>query len=284
MTARALHASRRLPGPGLRLSLTSGGVLVLLALLVIVGPWLSPHDGVTPDWQSLSVAPGLGNAHVFGTDSMGRDLFVRVMEGGRVSLLVGVAATLISVVIGVAWGAIAGFFGGRVDAAMMRLVDILYALPFLFLIILLMVAFGRQLWLLFVSIGLVSWLDMARIVRGQTLALREREFVLAARVAGLSRWAIIRRHILPNVRGVVAIYATLTVPQVILAESFLSFLGLGVAPPATSWGSLVNEGVAQMEAAPWLLLIPGGFLVLTLFCFNFLGDGLRDLLDPESRP
>ncbi|HET9680386.1 MAG TPA: ABC transporter permease subunit, partial [Gammaproteobacteria bacterium] len=229
-----------------------------------------------------STPPSLADGHLFGTDALGRDLFVRVMRAGQVSLAVGIAATLISVLIGVAWGAFSGFMGGRVDAVMMRIVDILYAMPFLFFVILLMVFFGRQLWLLFLAIGAVIWLDMARIVRGQTLALKQREFIAAARLAGLGPLAIIRRHILPNLGGLVVVYATLTVPQAILVESFLSFLGLGVAPPATSWGALVNEAVAQLEAAPWLLLFPGSLLALTLFCFNFLGDGLRDWLDTDQ--
>jgi oligopeptide transport system permease protein len=200
-----------------------------------------------------------------------------------VSLLVGVAATLVSLVIGVAWGAVAGYFGGRLDHAMMRLVDILYAMPFLFFVILLMVFFGRNLLLMFVAIGAVNWLDMARIVRGQTLSLKQREFVEAARAAGVAPLAIIRRHIVPNLLGVVAVYVTLTIPQVMLVESFLSFLGLGVQEPMTSWGALVEDGAREMESAPWMLLFPAAFLALTLFCFNFLGDGLRDALDPHDR-
>lgn len=264
------------------LAVVCGGLLLLMLLLVILGPLLSPYDGITPHWNQLSTSPSLADGHLFGTDALGRDLFVRVMRAGQVSLAVGIAATLISVLIGVTWGAVAGYMGGRVDALMMRAVDILYAMPFLFFVILLMVFFGRQIWLLFLAIGAVIWLDMARIVRGQTLALNQREFIAAARLAGLGPLAIIRRHILPNLAGLVVVYATLTVPQAILVESFLSFLGLGVQPPATSWGALVNEAVAQLEAAPWLLLFPGGLLAITLFCFNFLGDGLRDWLDPEQ--
>ncbi len=208
---------------------------------------------------------------------------MRTLHGGRVSLLVGVVATLVSVTFGVIWGATAGYVGGRLDHLMMRIVDVLYAMPFMFFVILLMVLFGRNFVLIFVAIGAINWLDMARIVRGQTLSLRRREFVEAAEVTGVSTPAIISRHIVPNLLGVVAVYATLTVPQVILVESFLSFLGLGVQEPMTSWGALVNQGAKLMEFSPWVLLFPAGFLALTLFCFNFLGDGLRDALDPRDR-
>ncbi len=203
--------------------------------------------------------------------------------GGRISLLVGIVSTLVSLVIGIAWGATAGFVGGRVDRVMMRIVDILYALPFMFLVILLMVLFGRNILLIFVAIGAINWLDMARIVRGQTLGLKQREFVEAARVSGVRTGAIILRHIVPNLLGVVVIYVTLTIPQVILVESFLSFLGLGVQEPMTSWGVLVSDGALDMENAPWMLLFPAVFLAVTLFCFNYLGDGLRDALDPRDR-
>jgi oligopeptide transport system permease protein len=256
--------------------------LGLIALACVVGPWLAPHSGEALDFASVGTAPSLDDGHWFGTDNVGRDLFARTLEGGRVSLLVGLLATLVSVVIGVAWGAIAGYFGGRVDALMMRAVDILYALPFMFLVILLMVLFGRHFALVFVAIGAINWLDMARIVRGQTLSLRRREFVDAARLAGAPPLAIVRGHIVPNLLGVVVVYATLTVPQVILVESFLSFLGLGVQEPATSWGVLVNDGAADMEVAPWALLFPAGFLAATLLCLNFLGDALRDVLDPNA--
>ncbi|MGQ0529412.1 MAG: ABC transporter permease subunit [Panacagrimonas sp.] len=259
-------------------------LLTLMVALIFLGPMLSPwsydyidFDG---DWRAPPQTQGM---HVFGTDHLGRDLFVRTLIGGRISLMVGVVATLVSLLIGVSYGAIAGYFGGRIDAVMMRAVDILYAMPFMFLVILLMVLFGRHLILIFVAIGAINWLDMARIVRGQTLALRNREFVLAARASGVRHGLIIRRHIVPNLLGVVAVYVTLTIPQVILVESFLSFLGLGVQEPATSWGALVNEGARDMEAAPWALAFPAGFLALTLFCFNFLGDGLRDALDPKDR-
>jgi oligopeptide transport system permease protein len=259
--------------------------LVLLCAIVvacIAGPWLSPYSGEETDWSMMSAAPGFADTHYFGTDALGRDLFVRTLEGGRISLAVGLAATLVSLLIGVSWGAIAGYAGGRVDAVMMRFTDILYALPFLFFVILLMVMFGRNLFLMFIAIGAVNWLDMARIVRGQTLSLREKEFIMAARAMGQRPIVIITRDILPNLLGVVIVYATLTVPQVILVESFLSFLGLGVQEPDTSWGALVNEGAREMETAPWMLLFPAGFLAATLFALNFIGDGLRDALDPKE--
>ncbi|MEJ2513876.1 MAG: ABC transporter permease subunit [Gammaproteobacteria bacterium] len=274
-------AGRRLAGN--RPAVAAGVILAILVLLVLAGPLLSPYSYDQTDWDSMSLPPELASGHVFGTDALGRDLFVRTMEGGRVSLAVGVVATLVSLVIGVTWGAVAGYAGGRADRIMMRIVDVLYALPFMFLVILLMVFFGRSILLMFVAIGAINWLDMARIVRGQTLSLKQREFVEAARAIGVPPGRIIRRHIVPNLLGVVAVYVTLTIPQVILVESFLSFLGLGVQEPMTSWGALVNEGAHELEQAPWMLLIPGGFLALTLFCFNFLGDGLRDALDPRDR-
>jgi len=266
-----------------RAALAAMVILGAIVLLVLVGPALSPWAPDAIDWDHFATPPTLANQHWFGTDSLGRDLFARTLHGGRISLLVGLVATAVSLVIGIAWGATAGYLGGRVDALMMRLVDILYALPFMFFVILLMVFFGRNIYLIFVAIGAINWLDMARIVRGQTLALKQREFIEAAVVGGLSSAAIIRRHIVPNLLGVVAVYVTLTIPQVILVESFLSFLGLGVQEPATSWGALVNEGAQEMESAPWMLLFPAGFLAVTLFCFNFIGDGLRDALDPRDR-
>lgn len=264
-------------------AVTAVTLLALLVALVIAGPWLSPYAYDQTNWALIAAPPDLASGHVFGTDALGRDLFVRVMHGGRISLLVGIVATMVSLAIGIAWGAAAGYLGGRVDGVMMRIVDILYALPFMFLVILLMVFFGRHIVLIFVAIGAINWLDMARIVRGQTLTLRHKEFVEAARAGGVSTFNIIRRHIVPNLLGVVAVYATLTVPQVILVESFLSFLGLGVQEPSTSWGALVNEGAQQMETAPWLLIFPGVFLAATLFCLNFIGDGLRDALDPRDK-
>jgi oligopeptide transport system permease protein len=259
------------------------GVLLLMAVLVLLGPLLVPWSYDYTDWDNVSVPPSLSTSHWFGTDALGRDLFVRTLYGGRISLLVGLVATAVSLIIGISYGAVAGYFGGRVDQVMMRIVDILYALPFMFLVILLMVLFGRNILLIFVAIGAINWLDMARIVRGQALSLRKREFVDAARAGGVPTARIIRRHIVPNLLGVVIVYATLTVPQVILVESFLSFLGLGVQEPMTSWGALVNEGSQELENAPWSLLFPALFLAATLFCFNFLGDGLRDALDPRDR-
>jgi oligopeptide transport system permease protein len=220
--------------------------------------------------------------YLFGTDALGRDLLTRVLVGGRISLSVGFAATLVSVFIGVLWGATAGYLGGKLDTLMMRIVDILYALPFTIIVILLMVLFGRNFVLLFVAIGAVEWLTMARIVRGQVISLKHREFVEAAVSLGLSEPRILLRHILPNVTGSVIIYATLTVPNVMLLEAVLSFLGLGVPPPLSSWGVLIDEGARAMETSPWLLWLPAAFFSLTLFSLNFLGDGLRDALDPKS--
>ncbi len=262
----------------------SGAILLAILLLAIVGPWLSPNDYLTTNFDGILKPPGLSGAHLFGTDDLGRDLFVRTMLGIRVTLLVAVVASLVSLVIGVTYGAVAGYVGGRVDAVMMRFVDTLYALPFIFLVILLMVAFERNFLLIFVAIGAINWLDMARIVRGQTISLREREFVDAARLVGVSTAGIIFRHIAPNLLGIVVVYVTLTIPQAILVESFLSFLGLGIQEPQTSLGALVDAGVNQMEGASWTLLIPATLLALILLCFNFLGDALRDFFDARRAP
>lgn len=266
-----------------RAAVTAMIVLAVIVVLVIFGPLLSPYAYDYPDWDKIQQAPSFADAHYFGTDGIGRDLFVRTLYGGRVSLMVGIVATLVSLIIGVAYGATAGYLGGRVDNIMMRIVDVLYTVPFMFFVILLMVVFGRHLILIFVAIGAINWLDMARIVRGQTLSLKHREFIEAAEAVGVSTPAIIRRHIVPNLLGIVVVYITLTIPQVILIESFLSFLGLGVQEPLTSWGALVNEGAEDMESAPWSLIFPALFLATTLFCFNFIGDGLRDALDPKDR-
>lgn len=265
-------------------AVAAGTMLGLLALMVLFGPLFSPWYFDQIDFAGpWGADPAWDDGHVFGTDTVGRDLFARTLVGGRISLMVGLVSTAVSLLIGVAYGAIAGYFGGRLDSVMMRIVDVLYALPFMFFVILLMVMFGRNIFLIFVAIGAVNWLDMARIVRGQTLSLRRREFIDAAIVAGTPPLDIIRRHIVPNLMGVVVVYATLTIPQVILVESFLSFLGLGVQEPMTSWGALVNDGAREMEATIWPLLFPASFLALTLLCFNFLGDGLRDALDPKDR-
>ncbi|WP_413992641.1 ABC transporter permease subunit [Labrys okinawensis] len=224
-----------------------------------------------------------GQYFLLGTDANGRDLLSRIMLGGQISLLVGILASLVSLLLGVTYGAISGFAGGRTDNVMMRFVEILYSLPFTFFVILLVVYFGRNFVLIFVAIGAIEWLDMARIVRGQTLSLKRREFVAAAHAMGLSDWAVIRQHIIPNTIGQVVIFLTVRIPRVILLESFLSFLGLGVQEPLTSWGALIAIGAGSMQAAPWLLICPAAFFVTTLFCLNFIGDGLRDALDPKDR-
>jgi oligopeptide transport system permease protein len=264
-------------------AVASMAVLAVIATIALLAPWLSPHPYDEIYWERILAPPDFANAHWFGTDGNGRDLFVRTLYGARVSLMVGMLATAVSLVIGVTWGAIAGYFGGRLDNLMMRFVDIMYSLPFMFFVILLMVVFGRHIFLIFIAIGAVEWLTMARIVRGQTLSVKSKEFIEAARAAGVRNRRIITRHIIPNVLGPVIVYVTLTVPQVILIESFLSFLGLGVQEPLTSWGVLISEGAAQMESAPWLLIFPATSLAITLFCFNFIGDGLRDALDPKDR-
>jgi oligopeptide transport system permease protein len=269
-----------------RAAVASLAVLGLLVVASLVAPALSRFALDEVDWSLATLAspPSLANGHWFGTDSNGRDLFVRVWAGTQVSLLVALLATAVSLVIGVAWGATAGYLGGRVDDWMMRFVDVLYALPYMFFVIILTVVFGRSLFLIFLAIGAVGWLTMARIVRGQALALRNQPFVDAAITLGLPARRIIARHVVPNVASTVIVYATLTVPQVILFESFLSFLGLGVQEPLTSLGRLVAEGAAEMESAPWQLLAPSAVLAAILLCLNFLGDGLRDALDPRQRP
>jgi oligopeptide transport system permease protein len=274
-----------------RAAVASMIVLAIITCMALFAPYLSryAYDAIdydlvscAPSWWPGDAACSAGGTHWFGTDAVGRDLFVRVLYGARVSLAVGVVATLVSLVIGVLYGATAGYLGGRVDAVMMRAVDILYSLPFIFFVIILMVMFDRNFILLFVAIGAVVWLTMARIVRGQTLSAKQKEYIEAARAAGVSPFAIITRHIIPNVVGPVVVYVTLTVPDVILTESFLSFLGLGIQEPLTSWGVLISDGANTMESAPWLLVFPALFMAVTLFCFNFIGDGLRDALDPKD--
>jgi oligopeptide transport system permease protein len=265
-----------------RAAVTGMVVLGLLVLAAVFGPYLTGFRYDEINKNDVWVGP-LTAGHLIGTDSLGRDLLARLLMGLRVSLAIGLVATFVSLVIGVAWGAVAGFMGGRLDELMMRFVDVLYSLPFIFFVILLTVTFGSNIILIFIAIGAVEWLTMSRIVRGQTLTLKHKEFVEAARAAGLSQSAIIVRHIVPNLLGPVVVYVTLTIPAVILAESFLSFLGLGVQPPMASLGTLIANGAQDMELAPWLLTFPSIVMVVTLMCFNFIGDGLRDAIDPKDR-
>ena len=258
-------------------------ILSLIALLVLIGPAFSIHEYDAIDWNYMASPPDGESQHWFGTDSLGRDLFVRTMMGGRISFMVGIMGALVAVLIGTLYGATAGYMGGKIDSVMMRILEILQSFPFMFLVILLVTMFGRSIMLIFIAIGAVSWLDMARIVRGQTISLKNREFIEAAIVSGTQPSAIITRHIVPNVMGIVVVYASLLVPGMILFESFLSFLGLGVQEPMTSWGALVNEGAQSMGVAFWQLAFPVIFLVVTLLCFNYVGDGLRDALDPKDR-
>lgn len=263
-----------------RMAMISLVILIGIALVSLIGPAISPY---AYDQQNLDrVFEGPGKDHIFGTDNLGRDLFARTTYGGRISLAVGLLATLVSLVIGVSYGMFSGYTGGRIDAWMMRAVDVLYALPFTIFVILLMVIFGRNFLLLFLAIGAVEWLTMARITRAQTMNLKRSEFIEAARALGYSHGRILFRHLLPNLIGPIIVYATLTVPAVMLLEAVLSFLGLGVQAPMSSWGSLIKEGAEKMDAAPWLLFFPGMFFCLSLFALNFLGDGLRDALDPKS--
>jgi len=263
-----------------KLAVFGGATITFMVLFCVVGPWFSPYTYEQQDLARYAQPPS--NDHWFGTDKLGRDQLTRVMYGGRVSLGVGLAATLVSLTIGVLYGAVSGLIGGKTDAVMMRFVDILYALPFTVFVILLMVYFGRDVILLFIAIGAVEWLTMARIVRGQVQALRKQEFIEAAIALGLRRHRIILRHMIPNVLGPVAVYTTLTIPAVMLLEAFLSFLGLGVQPPMSSWGTMIKDGSELMEEFPWLLMIPAAFFSLTLFSLNFLGDGLRDSLDVRA--
>ncbi|HEX4178856.1 MAG TPA: ABC transporter permease subunit [Rhizomicrobium sp.] len=265
-----------------RAAVTGAVVLAILIVLAIVGPWLVPYRYDEINKDDVWLAP-MVHGHLLGSDALGRDLLARLFMGLRVSLAIGAVATSVSLVVGVIWGATAGYLGGVVDELMMRIVDVLYSLPYIFFVILLMVTFGSNFILMFVAIGAVEWLTMARIVRGQTLSIKQKEFIEAARASGVSPPGIILRHVIPNVVGPVMVYVTLTVPGVILTESFLSFLGLGIQEPLTSWGVLISDGADQMETAPWMLLFPATFMAVTLFCFNFIGDGLRDALDPKDR-
>ncbi len=280
---RSLWSDARLRFMRNKAALISLGLLLFVALACVIGPWLLPHAFDSADWDAMSAAPSWKNAHFWGTDDAGRDLLVRCLVGGRVSLTVGLLATLASVSLGIVWGAAAGFIGGKVDALMMRIVDMMYAIPYLLIAILLVTILGREFYLVVLTITVFSWMDMARVVRGQTLSLRSMEYVEAARAMGVSTTRIIFRHIVPNLLGVVVIYTTVTVPGVILTESVLSFLGLGIQEPMTSWGVLIQDGAKAMEVTPWILLFPAGLLSVTLYCFNFIGDGLRDALDPKER-
>ena len=280
---RSLWSDARLRFMRNKAALLSLGLLTFISLACIAGPWLLPHAFDSADWDAMSIPPGWKNAHFWGTDDAGRDLLVRCLIGGRVSLTVGLLATLASVSIGIVWGATAGFIGGKVDTLMMRVVDMMYAIPYLLIAILLVTILGREFYLVVLTITAFSWMDMARVVRGQTLSLRSMEYVEAARAMGVSTTRIIFRHIVPNLLGVVVIYTTVTVPGVILTESVLSFLGLGIQEPMTSWGVLIQDGAKAMEVTPWILLFPAGLLSVTLYCFNFIGDGLRDALDPKER-
>ncbi len=259
------------------------GIMVLLIAVALIGPWLNPNDIESLDWAHVAVEPGWAGAHWFGTDRLGRDLFARTLEGTRVSLLVGLVGSAISLSVGLSYGAVAGYVGGRTDQMMMRFVEVLSGLPLIFFVIFLTVIFGHSQYLLYLTIGAVGWLTMARIVRGQTLSIRQREFIEAAVASGASSARIIVRHVMPNLLGPVIVYATLTVPQIIMFESFLSFLGLGIQEPHASLGTLIAEGAGEMEAAPWILLVPGSFLAVLLLCLNIVGDGLRDTFDVKER-
>ena len=263
-----------------RAAMIGGSTLILLILAAVAAPLIAPYSYSYQDLDLGASPPSV--EHILGTDVLGRDLFSRILYGARVSLLVGFVATGVALVIGVSWGIVAGFFGGTIDSVMMRIVDILYGLPFIIFVILLMVIFGSNLWLLFGAIGAVEWLTMSRIVRGQVIGLKNQEFVLAAKAMGVSNFSMFRRHLLPNILGPIAVYATLTIPQVMLLESFLSFLGLGIQPPMSSWGTLIKDGVESMEEYSWLLVYPGITFTVTLFALNFFGDGLRDALDPKT--
>ena len=255
-------------------------ILLILIASAALAPWIAPYSYSFQNLELVASPPSAD--HILGTDVLGRDLLSRILYGARISLLVGFVATGVALVIGVSWGIIAGYAGGKVDSIMMRIVDVLYGLPFIIFIILLMVIFGRNLWLLFGAIGAVEWLTMARIVRGQVMGLKNQEFVMAAKAMGVSNFSMFRKHLLPNILGPIAVYATLTIPQVMLLEGFLSFLGLGIQPPMSSWGTLIKDGVESMEEFSWLLIYPGITFTITLFALNFFGDGLRDALDPKT--
>lgn len=273
-------AARRLrSNPG---ALCAALVIAVIVALTLFGPWFNPNGSQTLDWSHVASPPARQSAHWFGTDRLGRDLYARTLEGARVSLAVGLLASAVSLLIGIGYGAVAGYIGGRTDHLMMRIIETLSGLPLIFFVIFLNVVLGRNEYILFLSIGAVGWLTMARIVRGQTMSLRRREFIEAAIVSGAGTLRIIVKHVIPNVIGPVVVYATLTIPHIIMLESFLSFLGLGVQEPHASLGTLIAAGAGEMEAAPWILLIPGGFLAVLLLSLNILGDGLRDALDVKE--
>ncbi len=286
---RSLWADARRRFLANKVAVASLVVLALVAAMSLIGPLIAPWDNESIDWGVLGNVreagrPSLETGHWFGTDELGRDLFARTMQGTQVSLMVGIVGALVAVVVGTLYGATAGFVGGRTDGIMMRVVDVMVAVPYMFVLILLLVVFGRSMGMLFLGIGLISWLDMARIARGQTLTLKGREFVEAAIATGVPSWRIVLRHIVPNLLGVVIVYATLTVPNMIIFESFVSFLGLGVQEPLTSWGALLNQGAQTMaQGQLWQIGFPLFFFVVTLFAFFFIGDGLRDALDPKDR-
>jgi oligopeptide transport system permease protein len=266
-----------------RAAMTGVVVLSIIAIMSVVGPLLSPYTLDDVAFDAILLPPSLENSRWFGTDDTGRDMWVLTWYGARVSLTIGVLTSMVALSIGVIYGATAGYVGGQTDNWMMRFVDVLYAMPLLFFIIILVTVFGRNIYLVFLAIGCVEWLTMSRIVRGQTLSIKRKEYVEAAVAGGVRTGAIIRRHVIPNAIGPVIVYVTLLVPTNILIESYLSFLGLGVQEPLTSWGVLISRGANSIQTTPWLLLIPACFLAVTMFCFNFIGDGLRDALDPKDR-
>ena len=288
-SGRSLWADARTRFMRNKAAIISLVILVLIVLFSFVGPYFAVWTYEQIDWNTMGSAATLGmpsieTGHYFGTDDLGRDLYSRVIQGTQISLMVGIVGATIAVVVGTLYGATSGYIGGRTDQIMMRIVDILMAIPFMFVLILLLVVFGRSIIMLFVGIGLLSWLDMSRIVRGQTLNLKNKEFIEAAQATGVSDYKIIMRHIVPNLLGIVAVYATLLVPGIIIAESFISFLGLGVQEPKTSWGALISEGAGTINYdTEWQLLVPLSFFIVTLFCIYFIGDGLRDALDPKER-
>jgi oligopeptide transport system permease protein len=285
---RSLWADARTRFMRNKAAITSLIILILIVLFSFIGPYFAVWSYEQIDWNTMGSAATLGmpsieTGHYFGTDDLGRDLYSRVIQGTQISLMVGIVGATIAVVVGTLYGATSGYIGGRTDQIMMRIVDILMAIPFMFVLILLLVVFGRSIVMLFVGIGLLSWLDMSRIVRGQTLNLKNKEFIEAAQATGVSDYKIIMRHIVPNLLGIVAVYATLLVPGIIIAESFISFLGLGVQEPKTSWGALISEGAGTINYdTEWQLLVPLSFFIVTLFCIYFIGDGLRDALDPKE--